>query len=382
MASSEDDRSPADGILTCDALLDAMFAFSVLEGAVGAGAAVRAPTLTELAAAHVGRRQADAEVPRGIRLGELFDLRAAQYSASQTRSAKAIVQARRVFCSRLGENSQVSALDSARIEAALEDVANPVSWNSLFGRLRLVLNWGVREKLVGRSPIEGMRARRVDWKEPAHFGATRVRRILRAAEAHPGTLEGAVGAVLTLGFFAGARTAEIARARWEDVDLEGATLRIPLPKGWTRGARPRLVELEPNAVAWLRLWRDWAAAGSPTGRAAGMVVANPRRLCEWKRKYLAPRGDSWGNDAWHNVMRHTYATMHVGAFRDAAATALNMGHGRDSDILERHYLGLVPKSEARRYWRIAPSGRPVPPPEPPPGRGCRTDLPARRNRSR
>ena len=115
MASSEDDRSPADGILTREALLDATFAFSVLEGAVGAGAAVRAPTLTELAAAHVGRRQADAEVPRGIRLGELFDLRAAQYSASQTRSAKAIVQARRVFCSRLGENSQVSALDSARI---------------------------------------------------------------------------------------------------------------------------------------------------------------------------------------------------------------------------------------------------------------------------
>ena len=53
-------------------------------------------------------------------------------------------------------------------------------------------------------------------------------------------------------------------------------------------------------------------------------------------------------------MRHTYATMHVGAFRDAAATALNLGHGRSTAMLEQHYRGLVAKDVAERYWTIYP----------------------------
>ena len=54
--------------------------------------------------------------------------------------------------------------------------------------------------------------------------------------------------------------------------------------------------------------------------------------------------------------RHTYATMHVGAFRNAASTALNMGHGHSTDMLEKHYRGLVPKTVAQRYWTIFPKG--------------------------
>jgi hypothetical protein len=66
--------------------------------------------------------------------------------------------------------------------------------------------------------------------------------------------------------------------------------------------------------------------------------------------------------------------MHVAAFRDAAATALNIGHGRSTEMLERHYRGLVPQAVAERYWRIRPSAVPPPPPEPVPGRGFRSDL--------
>ena len=149
-------------------------------------------------------------------------------------------------------------------------------------------------------------------------------------------------------------------------------LRVPRPKGFTSGHKPRLVELEPCAVAWMRRWRDWLVAAG--GRAAGPVVDNPRRLALWKARRLAPAGDSWGNDAAHNVMRHTYATMHVAAFRDAAATALNLGHAGGTELLERHYRGVVPKAVADAYWRILPSPAPLPPPEPLPGRGFRSDL--------
>jgi hypothetical protein len=73
-------------------------------------------------------------------------------------------------------------------------------------------------------------------------------------------------------------------------------------------------------------------------------------------------------------MRHSYATHHVGAFRDAAATALNLGHGRGTDLLERHYRGLVSRAVAQTYWQIRPPDGMPPPPEPVPGQGRRTDL--------
>ena len=112
-------------------------------------------------------------------------------------------------------------------------------------------------------------------------------------------------------------------------------------------------------MAWLRHWRRRAAARWGRG-PRGAVVPDGWRLTEWKRERLAPAGDSWGNDEAHNVMRHTYATMHVAAFRDAGATALNLGHGRGLEILERHYRGLVPKTVARDYWRIFPASGTAP----------------------
>jgi integrase len=217
-----------------------------------------------------------------------------------------------------------------------------------------------------------MAPRRVDWREPAWFAPEQVERILRTAEAHPGPAEAGIGAYLALGFLAGVRTAEILRARWEDRDLEGGVLRIPQPKGVTRGRRPRLVELEPSAVAWLRNWRDWTAEHRG-GVAAGRIVRDEHGIRDWKARRFA-RTDAWRRGAAQNVARHTYATMHVAAFRNAAATALNLGHGSSTEMLERHYRGLVPRSVAEAYWRILPSPEPLPPPEPTPGRGYRSDL--------
>ena len=374
--SSRKRAAGADALLaryaSAPGLLDALHAIAVLDGLPGAA------TLTELAAEHLRRAGKSARPKPPLALGEMFALRRARYSPAQKRSIGALDCAARFFCRRLGPETAVSSLNDARVAAALADFASADSWNSLFRRLRLCLNWAVRERLVERSPLRRLGLRRVDWREPSHFPPGRVERIMRAAEADPGPLEGAVGATLALGFFAGVRTVEIHRARWEDLDLEAGVLRIPRPKGWTRGRKPRLVELEPNAVAWLRRWRDWTAAATGA-RPAGPVVAQPFRFRQWKKRRLEPAGLSWGNGAAGNcrsgnVMRHTYATMHVGAFRDAAATALNLGHGRGTDLLERHYRGLVPRAVAEAYWRIMPSDSPLPPPEPLPGRGARTDL--------
>ena len=352
-------------------ILDALHALAILDGLPGAA------SLTELALEHLRRGGGPVRPQPSLTLHELFALRRDRYAPAQTRSIGALDCAARFFCRRLGAGTPVAQLDDESVGKALAGFKSPASWNSLYRRLRLCINWAVKERLLERSPLRALAPRRVDWREPAFFLPDRVERVFRAAESHPGPLEGAAGMHLALGFLAGIRTAEIHRARWEDLDLEAGAFRVPKPKGWTRGQKPRLVELEPAAIAWLRRWRDWTAAATGA-RPAGRIVAQPFRFRQWKKRWLEPAGDSWGNDAAHNVMRHTYATMHVGAFRNAASTALNLGHGRSTDMLERHYRGLVPRTIAEHYWRLLPASDPIPPPEPVPGRGFRSDLKAPR----
>lgn len=213
-------------------LLDALHAMAILDDA-------EAPSLTELALAHLRSERGRARVRPPLALGELFDLRVSRYAPSQTRSISALQCARRFLCSRLGEDRAVETISEEEISRALDGFADPQSWNSVFRRLRLAFNWAVQAGLVERSPLGRLAPRRIDWREPAHFLPDRVERIFRAAEAHPGPLAGAVGMQLALGFFAGVRTAEIARARWEDIDLDGALLRVPRPKGFTSGHNPR-----------------------------------------------------------------------------------------------------------------------------------------------
>jgi len=101
--------------------------------------------------------------------------------------------------------------------------------------------------------------------------------------------------------------------------------------------------------------RGAGIADGAGGAGGGLIVPNEWRVKEWKRLHLAPLSLSWGNDANHNVMRHTYATMHVAAFRNPGSTALNLGHGHSLEKLERHYKGLFSRSAAAAYWEIYPA---------------------------
>ena len=333
-------------------LLDALHALSMLDEA-------RCDTtLAELALAHRRALEAGAEArrPAAIALGEFFARYRDHYREEQTAARGRARWAAGVLCRALGPELPVQALAAGDVLAAAEPLKAARTFNGFVKTVGAALRWGNREGLVERGAAV-LPARRPEiCREPVFFGAEKVERIFRAAEAAPGPHRAAAGMRLALGFFAGVRSAEIERAAWEDLDLDGGLLRIPRPKGWTAGRKPRLVELEANAVAWMRKWLRWTA-GRLRGRGPhGPIVPEPRLFARWKREVLEPAGLSWGTGEARNVMRHTYATMHVGAFRDAAATALNLGHGRGTDLLERHYRGLVARREAERFWKIFPAG--------------------------
>ena len=346
-------REPFGTIPGKAALFDALNALALLDEA-------RCDTtLTELALAWRRSGRSGPARPR-LRLREFFDRNAARFAPEQTCSRALARSLGNLFCRAFGPDLPVEALRAEDVASFLDRWRTPRSRDGMAGRLRAALRWGAGEGLCDPRLAEAVPRTPVPSGEPSFFLPDRVERIFRAAEAHPGKAAGAAGVVLALGFFAGVRSVEIARASWEDLDLPGAVLRIPRPKGWTNGMRPRLVELERNAAAWLGRWRDWIAARRGGRPPSGPMVPKPRLFSGWKKAWLEPAGDSWGRGAGANVMRHTYATMHVGAFRNAAATALNLGHGRSVDVLEGHYRGLVARAVAERYWKIMPAAEAEP----------------------
>lgn len=314
-------------------------------------------TLVELALAHRRARESGAEPgrPPPVALREFFERFHDHYRADQAATRSGVRWAARILCRALGPAMPMEALSLADVLAAADTLRATRTYNGFVKIVGAALRWGGREGIVDLPFAGSLRRRPEAFREPAFFRPDKVERIFRAAESSPGSHFTAAGLRLTLGFFAGVRSVEIERAAWEDLNLDDGVLRIPRPKGYTNGQKPRLVELEANTVAWLRRWRRWTT-GQRRGREPhGLLVPRAQAFTAWKAATLDPLGLSWGNGASHNVMRHTYATMHVGAFRNAASTALNMGHGNTTEMLEKHYRGLVPKTVAQRYWTIFPN---------------------------
>ena len=54
-------------------------------------------------------------------------------------------------------------------------------------------------------------------------------------------------------------------------------------------------------------------------------------------------------------MRHSYASYHFAMYCDVGLTAKNLGHPNPT-LLWKDYNNAVTRSEAERFWEIAPKG--------------------------
>ena len=124
---------------------------------------------------------------------------------------------------------------------------------------------------------------------------------------------------------------------WADVTPEHITVDASIAKD----AETRIIEpLTPNLVEWIRAIRDSSKSPLP--------LRNLRRRWERARKEL---GRDWAHDA----MRHSYASYHFAMYRDAGLTAKNLGHPNPT-LLRKDYNNAVTRTEAERFWLIAPGG--------------------------
>jgi integrase len=252
-------------------------------------------------------------------------------------SAAYVRQIRHVF-SRLGEmtRTKVSDIATQDIEKALHKLP-PSHCNLHLRILRAAFNYAVKKGWATVNPIKSL-----DFAAEPRHGEVEVLTIRQTAR----LLLTCVKEDHTLlpyhlfGLFAGVRPEELERMLWDHVELEEK--HILLPAEVTKIGRRRVIEMEPNLIAWLQ----WYEKRYGTQRGSIHPPNLRRRL---RKIRLNARIVPWIQD----VMRHTYASNWLAMHGDINRLLLNMGH-YSTAVLWEHYHKAVLRRDGESFWRLTP----------------------------
>ncbi len=142
-----------------------------------------------------------------------------------------------------------------------------------------------------------------------------------------------------IGLFCGIRPAEMARI--DRAAISRSERHVVIEANQSKTRRRRVVDLTHNCTDWLAL--------DPVGK--GLLVSD-----NFRRRWLRLReaaGVPWS----HDVMRHTFASMHYAQHQNESLLKAQMGHSAGEDVLFRHYRALKTRAEASAFWALVPGGR-------------------------
>ena len=134
--------------------------------------------------------------------------------------------------------------------------------------------------------------------------------------------------------FAGVRPDEAKRMTWGNINLKSNE--ISLPASITKTKRPRLFEMEPNLVEWLK----------KANKEEPLIAVNLRKL---SAKALLGLSFDWIQDG----MRHSFATFYH-AKPNSSLDDLRKIMGNSPSVIEKFYKGTITKSEVEKFWNITP----------------------------
>lgn len=179
-----------------------------------------------------------------------------------------------------------------------------------------------------------------------------VEALLRAAEEE---CAGAAAAY-AIAVFGGVRMAELERLTWANVHREHIEIGRDVAKKHSR----RLVPLCASLKAWLKTYRDNAKADELIVPANWPDISKSvRRRAGWEvaaRLLKNPPEPTRG--AWPaNACRHTCASVQVAIDTPLEKLIFAFGHSGGHDMLRKHYVSRLTKSDARKILSIRPANR-------------------------
>jgi integrase len=228
----------------------------------------------------------------------------------------------------------VATITSKEIDDWLRSLPfSPLTRNHYRQLTVLAFNFAMREGYSISNPALGAAKAKVISEAPGILTVDQTNALL--ANATPDVLP-----YLAIGLFAGLRRAELERLDWSEIDLESSLIEVKASKSKT--AQRRFVTIQPNLREWLVPLRQHKGNVTPTNgfREAFEQARKAAQITEWPE----------------NALRHSFASYHLAHFKNAADTALQLGH-HDSRVTFAHYRELVRPKEAARFWKIKPSKR-------------------------
>jgi integrase len=132
--------------------------------------------------------------------------------------------------------------------------------------------------------------------------------------------------------FTGLRRSEIEQLDWSEMKLDRSLIDLPFHK--SKNGRRKLIEVSENLGKIL----------SPFAKVEGAV--KPRKRLQYAKQNAArAAGIVWK----HNCLRHSFCSYAV-AVKGLDWTAIQADH--DTKILKKHYLEMITKEDAAKYWAI------------------------------
>jgi integrase len=228
----------------------------------------------------------------------------------------------------------VATITSAEIDDWLRSLkVSPVTRNHYRRLIVLAYNFAVQRGYAASNPADATAKAKERDRDIGILTVSQAARLLESAT--PDVLP-----FIALGLFAGLRRAEIHRLDWREIDFESGLIEVQAQKSKT--AQRRFVTMQPCLREWLL----------PVRKHKGNVT--PGETFEFRAAFDQARTAA-GIEEWpDNALRHSFASYHLAHFKNAADTALQLGH-HDSRITFAHYRELVRPKEGERFWNVRPA---------------------------
>jgi site-specific recombinase XerC len=228
---------------------------------------------------------------------------------------------------------QVSSITRDEISPWLATLGlGDVTTHGHFVRVRSLFTWLVNIGKLARNPCNGIKAPKITPEDVEVLTVTDGGKLFAKATADTRELFGR----LALESFAGLRFASASVIAGADIDFAARGIVLPAAKIKTR-RRQFIDGLPENLWAWL----EWSKPAA--------WVMTPRQYLEAKSLAFVRA------DIPHprNCLRHSFASYHVAAHKDASRTSVILCHSSPA-MLWRHYKGRATEADGLAWFGIVP----------------------------
>ena len=207
---------------------------------------------------------------------------------------------------------------------------SPKTNNDYIGNLNTLRNWCSKENFeIGRFNPFSVEKIKIDTPEAEVMEFDEIEPYLRKALETP-----KVGLVIVLVLFCGLRITEAIQTTLKDMKLDRKKPFITVTSQTAKKRRRRVIELNPNAVLWLKAA---IAAGCVTPETEPSFI-KARKVAELQLPA--------------NILRHTFCSYHLAHFKNKNITAELAGNS--ARMIDEFYKGLVDPEDAHKFFTLKP----------------------------